>query len=69
MGFRSSGIPITLAGSTGIVQSIRLAAYHCLSLPRWYRLSKRSRPSSYSQENRVASAAGTSQVPGGTGLV
>ena len=69
MGLSSSDIPITLAGSTGIDQSIRLAASHCLSLPRWYRLSSRSRPLSYSHENRVAPAAGTSHVPGGTGVV
>ena len=60
---------MTLLGSTGIDQSIRLVASHCLSLPRWYRSSSRLRPLSYSQLNRVAPAAGTSQVPGSTGVV
>src|SRR6516225_10712206 len=58
-----------LHGFTGRSQSIRLVASHCLSLPRWYRSSSRCRPSSYSQLKRVAPAAGTSQVPGSTGIV
>src|SRR3954447_24961160 len=52
-GFISSGSPIGLCSTTGIDQSMRLVVSHCLSLPFWYRLSSRSRPSSYSQVNCV----------------
>ncbi len=69
MGTNSSGVSMMLVGSTGRSHSIRLVASHCLSLPRWYRSISRCRPSSYSQLKRVAPAAGTSQVPGSTGMV
>ena len=68
-GLKSSGRPITFVGSTSISQSIRFCASHCLSLPFWYSASSRSLPSSYSQVNLAAPAAGTSQVPGSTGDV
>ena len=47
---------------------MRFWASHCLSLPFWYRLSSRSRPSSYSQVKRVSPASGTSHVSVGTGV-
>src|SRR4051794_33847692 len=58
-GFISSGMPIGLCGSTGSDQSMRLVESHCLSLPFWYRLSSRSRPSSYSHVNELGLFTGT----------
>ena len=46
---------------------MRFCASHCLSLPFWYRASRRSRPSSYSQVNLAAPCAGTVQVSLGVG--
>lgn len=51
-----------------VQQSMRDRASHCLSLPFWYRLSSRSRPSSYSQVKAVFPAMGTLQISCGVGV-
>src|SRR5438105_14331743 len=67
MAICSSGAFSGDPGSTSIDQSIRVWAFHCLSLPFSYRLSRRSRPSSYSRLKMVVEPEGTSHCVCSTG--
>jgi hypothetical protein len=62
MAICSSGAFSGDPGSRSMDQSIRVWAFHCLSLPFSYRVRRRSRASSYSQLKMVVEPEGVSHL-------